>query len=169
MRVEMVRSGLVDMMGYGTMTIVAGADVPKNKVVETPIFLVDCFPSIVEAVGGHLVEEDRDLPGKSIWEIAQASNQDRFAFSEYHAVGSENAIYMLRDRRYKIFTMLMTPHNSLIYRLIQRRNRICRIYLSTKRYSETLIENFAISLILKQLMLQLKRIRGQGFSRMVEK
>ena len=58
MRVEMVRSGLV-VLTYGTMTIVAGADVPKNKVVETPIFLVDCFPSIVEAVGGHLVEEDR--------------------------------------------------------------------------------------------------------------
>ena len=104
----MVRSGLV-VLTYGTMTIVAGADVPKNKVVETPISLVDCFPSIVEAVGGHLVEEDRDLPGKSIWEIAQASNQDRFAFSEYHAVGSENAIYMLRDRRYKYIYYVDDP------------------------------------------------------------
>ena len=89
--------------------IIAGADVPKNKVVETPISLVDCFPSIIEAVGGHLVEEDVDLPGKSIWEIAQTSNQDRFAFSEYHAVGSENAIYMLRNRQYKYIYYVDDP------------------------------------------------------------
>jgi choline-sulfatase len=89
--------------------IIAGADVPKNKVVETPISLIDCFPSIIEAVGGHLVEEDVDLPGKSIWEIAQTSNQDRFAFSEYHAVGSENAIYMLRNRQYKYIYYVDDP------------------------------------------------------------
>ena len=89
--------------------IIAGADVPKNKVVETPISLIDCFPSIIEAVGGHLIEEDKNLPGQSIWEVAQTSNQDRLAFSEYHAVGSKNAIYMLRNRQHKYIYYVDEP------------------------------------------------------------
>ncbi|MBB14569.1 sulfatase [Candidatus Poribacteria bacterium] len=89
--------------------IIAGADVPKNKVVETPISLIDCFPSIIEAVGGRLIEEDENLPGKSIWETAQTSNQNGLAFSEYHAVGSKNAIYMLRNRQHKYIYYVDEP------------------------------------------------------------
>ena len=46
------------------------------------------------AVGG-------DLPGGSLWQIASAADGERTVFSEYHAVGSRSASYMLRRRRYK--------------------------------------------------------------------
>lgn len=81
--------------------ILAGPDVPAGKVVKTPVSLVDSFPTILEAVGAQSTEADHDLPGRSLWQIAQEPDQDRTVFSEYHAVGSEHALYMLRNRRYK--------------------------------------------------------------------
>ena len=81
--------------------IMAGPDVPEGRVVNTPISLVDCFPTVIEAVGASRAEEDADLPGDSLWEIAQQPDADRTVFSEYHAVGSRHAFYMLRDRKYK--------------------------------------------------------------------
>ena len=81
--------------------VMAGPDVPQGKVSETPISLVDMFPSIIEAVGADPTPEDSDLPGESLWSIAQAPDQDRTVFSEYNCLGSRNGIYMLRDRQYK--------------------------------------------------------------------
>lgn len=79
--------------------IMAGPQVPVGKVVETPVSLVDCFPSVLEAVGATPV--DGDLPGGSLWEIARAAARERTVFSEYHAVGSRSASYMLRRRQFK--------------------------------------------------------------------
>ena len=81
--------------------LMSGPDVPQGKVVDTPISLVDSFPTIVEAVGANLTPEDADLPGDSLWSIANDDNRDRTVFSEYHAVGVRNAMYMLRDRQHK--------------------------------------------------------------------
>ncbi len=81
--------------------ILAGADIPQGKVCNTPVSLVDCFPSVLEAVGAEPAVADIDLPGESLWGIAQAADRDRTVFSEYHAVGSRRGSYMLRDRRYK--------------------------------------------------------------------
>jgi choline-sulfatase len=81
--------------------IVAGPDVPQGRVSKTNAMLVDCFPSIVEAVGAELAPEDRDLPGESLWELARAEDRDRAAFSEYHAIFSSSATYALRHRQYK--------------------------------------------------------------------
>ncbi|MAS38002.1 MAG: sulfatase [Anaerolineaceae bacterium] len=81
--------------------IIAGPDVPAAKVVRTPVSLVDCHPTILEAVGCPPAEADADLPGQSLWQIAQADDTDRVVLSEYHAVGTEQASFMLRDRRYK--------------------------------------------------------------------
>ena len=33
--------------------IMAGPDVPEGKVVQTPVSLVDCFPTALECVGPH--------------------------------------------------------------------------------------------------------------------
>ena len=63
--------------------LMAGPDVPAGKVVETPVSLVDSFPTILEAVGAQQTEEDADLPGESLWTIAQEENRDRTVFSEY--------------------------------------------------------------------------------------
>ena len=62
---------------------------------------IDTFPSAVTCVGASLSEADADLPGDSIWSIANDDDRDRTVFSEYHAVGSRHASYMLRDRQHK--------------------------------------------------------------------
>lgn len=85
----------------GVPLILAGPDVPAGKVCHTPVSLVDSFPSVVEAVGATPAPEDADLPGASWWTIANQPDAERTVFSEYHALGTEAAIYMLRNRRYK--------------------------------------------------------------------
>jgi choline-sulfatase len=81
--------------------ILAGPDVPEGRVVDTPVSLVDCHPSVIEAVGADAHLQDVDLPGASLWHLASTDDHDRTVFSEYHAVGSRSAIYMLRDSRHK--------------------------------------------------------------------
>jgi len=90
--------------------IMAGADVPAGKVVDTPISLIDCYPTVLEAVGCPLNEDDKARPGTSLWEIANADNYNRTVFAEYHAIGSQHAFYMVRDRRYKFAYYVDAPN-----------------------------------------------------------
>ena len=78
--------------------ILAGPEVPAGHVVGTPVSLVDCFPTVVAAVGGSPVP---GLPGGDLWQLAAAPPQPRTVFSEYHAIGTAAACYMLRDARHK--------------------------------------------------------------------
>jgi choline-sulfatase len=89
--------------------ILAGPDVPADKVVHTPVSLVDLFPTILDAVGARPAPADADLPGESLWALAQAPDRERTVFSEYHAVGSRHAAYMLRDARYKYVHYVNDP------------------------------------------------------------
>jgi choline-sulfatase len=89
--------------------LMAGPDVPVGKVVETPVSLVDSFPTILEAVGAQQTEADADLPGESLWDIAQGEDRDRTVFSEYHAVGVRHGSYMLRNRQYKYVYYVNDP------------------------------------------------------------
>jgi choline-sulfatase len=89
--------------------LMAGPDVPVGKVVETPVSLVDSFPTIMEAVGAQKTEADADLPGESLWDIAQGEDRDRTVFSEYHAVGVKHGSYMLRNRQYKYVYYVNDP------------------------------------------------------------
>jgi choline-sulfatase len=81
--------------------ILAGPDVPQGKVVETPVSLVDSYPTVLEAVGASFDAEAGSLPGQSLWQIARADDVDRTVFSEYHALSTEHGVFMLRDRQYK--------------------------------------------------------------------
>jgi choline-sulfatase len=81
--------------------IVAGPDVPAGKVAGTNAMLVDVFPSILAAVGTRPAAEDRDLPGRSLWDLAREDGRPRTAFSEYHAIFSPSGIFMIRTARYK--------------------------------------------------------------------
>ena len=89
--------------------IMAGPDVPRGKVVETPVSWVDCYPTIIEALGASTSQEDADLLGRSLWEIAEEPNEDRTVFSEYHAVGCLSGHYMLRDLKYKYIHYVGEP------------------------------------------------------------
>jgi choline-sulfatase len=106
----------------GVPMIVAGPDVPDGKVSQTNVSLVDCFPGIVEAVGAELTPEDADLPGESIFRLAQQADRSRTVFSEYHAIYSPSGIFMIRNERYKyvhyvgyppqLFDLIADPHET---------------------------------------------------------
>jgi len=84
----------------GVPMIVAGPDIPAGKVSGTPVSLVDIQNTLLECTGCDA--EMIDGPGESLVELARAEDvPERLAFSEYHAVGSESAAYMVADSRYK--------------------------------------------------------------------
>jgi choline-sulfatase len=85
----------------GVPMIVAGPDVPAGKAVTMPVTLVDAFPSIVEAAGLAQHPDDRDLPGHSLWAMANGAQPERTVLCEYHAVGASAATYMIRRGRFK--------------------------------------------------------------------
>ena len=89
--------------------IMSGPDVPRGKVVDTPVSLIDCYPTVLDAVGCPQGDEDQTRPGESLWTIANEADRDRRVFAEYHAVGSRNAYFMLRDRRYKFVYHVAAP------------------------------------------------------------
>ncbi len=89
--------------------IMSGPDVPPGKVVDTPVSLIDCYPTILDALGCPPPDDGLARPGRSLWEIAAADDQERTVFAEYHAIGSRNAYYMLRDRAYKFIYHVDAP------------------------------------------------------------
>lgn len=89
--------------------ILAGAEAPAGKLVNTPVSLVDVYPTILEGVGAPAV--DKDLPGCSLFGLLkEPDDRTRIVFSEYHAAGSPSASYMLRKGRFKfIYYVGYTP------------------------------------------------------------
>lgn len=85
----------------GIPFILAGPDVPQGKTANTPVSLVDCHPTILAAVGAQPDPADAALPGSSLWAIANASDHNRTVLSEFHAVATQSAFYMVRDQQYK--------------------------------------------------------------------
>ncbi len=81
--------------------IVAGPGVAQGKVVDTPVSLVDCHRSIMEAVGCPVPAQDEALPSRSIWAIAEGERPDRCVLSEYHAAASVTGTFMIRHGRWK--------------------------------------------------------------------
>ena len=63
--------------------IMSGQGVPVGKVVDTPVSLIDCYPTILQAVGCPGSAEDGARPGRSLWEIATTEDHDRVIFAEY--------------------------------------------------------------------------------------
>ena len=77
--------------------IMAGPRVRPGARVDTPVSLVDCYPTILDAVGHGAPAAGTALPGRSLFDIASNPyDAQRVAFSEYHAAGSVSGAYMLR-------------------------------------------------------------------------
>ncbi len=96
--------------GKGTMyqesaavpLMMAGPDVEAGAVVETPVSLLDFYPTILESVGVAPDEEDKSREGRSLYGIARAPyDAERVVFSEYHASGAETAAYLIRKGKKK--------------------------------------------------------------------
>ena len=85
----------------GIPLLMAGPDVPVNNVCDTPVSLVDGFPTFVHAVGARRDERDVGLPGHSLLDIAQGYVPQRTVLSEYHAAGAMTGSYMIRHGKYK--------------------------------------------------------------------
>jgi choline-sulfatase len=86
----------------GIPMIFVGSDVPKNAVCDTPVTLVDLFPTILEGVGELPHLDDQDLPGESLFAIANGAKRNANILSEYHAAGAATGSYMTRVNQYKL-------------------------------------------------------------------
>ena len=85
----------------GVPLILAGPEVPVGRVVAEPVSHIDCAPTILDAVGVTAPVGVEALPGVSLLDIANGATPARPVLSEYHAIGSAAAAYMLRFRNWK--------------------------------------------------------------------
>jgi choline-sulfatase len=85
----------------GVPLLLAGPDVPAGRVIQTPISQIDCAPTILEATGEPPRVGGQDLSGASLFALADGAMPARPVISEYHAIGSIAAAYMLRFDRFK--------------------------------------------------------------------
>ncbi len=75
--------------------IVSGPGVPQGHVCRTNTNLIDIAPTVLRATG---LAATGALPGQDLVALANAPDDpQRVGFSEYHAVGSPSAAYMLRQ------------------------------------------------------------------------
>jgi len=75
--------------------ILAGPGIPEGKICNTQTNLIDIAPTVLDNAN---LPSDPMLPGRSL--VAIANEQDdpqRIGFSEYHAVGSPSAAYLVRQ------------------------------------------------------------------------
>jgi choline-sulfatase len=85
----------------GVPMILAGPDVPRGTVCDTPVTLADGFPTFIHALGARSDPRDLGLPGASLLDIAHGAVPERTILSEYHAAGAITASYLIRHGRYK--------------------------------------------------------------------
>ncbi len=85
----------------GVPMIVAGPGVTPG-VCETPVDLLDLYPTLLAGAGIDPAPHLDDRPGRSLFDLAEApAEPQRVVFSEYHAAGSNTAAFMLRKGRWK--------------------------------------------------------------------
>lgn len=96
----------------GIPMILSGSDIPAGKTVNTPVSLVDLYPTVLDATDVEFSEPDcldRSYT-RSLLQLAQQDDDgERIILSEYHAVGSRSAAYLLRNRNYKYIHYLDYP------------------------------------------------------------
>ncbi|HRJ69021.1 MAG TPA: sulfatase-like hydrolase/transferase [Beijerinckiaceae bacterium] len=81
--------------------IMAGPDVAQG-VCATPVSLLDLSVTILDSLGLDPATALPQADGRSLFALArEPADADRTVFSEYHAVGSNTAAYMLRRGRWK--------------------------------------------------------------------
>lgn len=82
--------------------VLNGPGIDGGSVCSTAASLADVFPTAVDVTGCRLADQDNDLPGTSLLQIAGSPNDPkRVAFSEYHGPLSSAASYLVRRGRWK--------------------------------------------------------------------
>jgi choline-sulfatase len=84
--------------------LMAGPGIPEAKVIDESVSHVDLFPTLLEAMHVQPNPEDIDLPGRSLWPLitGRGEAESRPVFAEYHAMGSRNSGFALRDGDFKL-------------------------------------------------------------------
>jgi choline-sulfatase len=91
----------------GIPMILAGEGVPAGQVVRTPVSLTDVYATALHALGVAEAPPDGSL---SLLDVARGkAPADRMMLSEYHATGSREAAFMLRDARWKYVRYVSYP------------------------------------------------------------
>ena len=81
--------------------LIAGPGIAPS-VCETPVDLLDLFPTILQGAGLDPAPEMQGRPGRALQDIAAAAAEpERPILSEYHAAGSNTGGFMLRKGRWK--------------------------------------------------------------------
>jgi len=87
----------------GVPLIMSGPDIPAGVVVDTPTNLLDLYPFFMECAGETSSETvTDDHPGIDVMQLIDGAGKERAVFSEYHAMGSKTAAYMIRKGPYKL-------------------------------------------------------------------
>ena len=78
--------------------IVSGPGMAPGRVCSTNVNLIDLAPTVLDAAG---LDAPAEWPGRSLRQIAADPDDPlRVGFSEYHAVGSPSAAYLVRQGRW---------------------------------------------------------------------
>jgi len=83
----------------GIPLILAGPGVPENAVCDTPASLLDIHATLYDIFG---IDAQTHRDSKSLLELANSAEQNRWVFGEYHAINSKNGSYLLTDNRFKL-------------------------------------------------------------------
>ncbi len=86
----------------GVPLIMRGAGIPAGHVADTPVSLLDFYPTFLDGLGLPLdADEQHQLPGRSLFSLLEQPWPDRTIFSEYHAAGAVSGGFMVRKGRWK--------------------------------------------------------------------
>jgi choline-sulfatase len=85
----------------GVPLIMAGADIPVARTIDTPVSQVDFYPFILDAVGNSEKSLRGGFPGVSLFDLADGAKPERSIMSEYHGMGSTTGAFMIRHGQYK--------------------------------------------------------------------
>ena len=86
----------------GVPIIMSGPDIPSGIKNETPVSLVDLFPTILDLSGLGKDKLTENLRGRSLLEIlGEPFNPKRVVLSEYHGAAAKSGSFMLRDGQFK--------------------------------------------------------------------
>ncbi|WP_373086592.1 sulfatase-like hydrolase/transferase [Sneathiella sp.] len=87
----------------GVPLILKGPDIPSGVTETTPVNLTDLYPFIIDAVG-ELDDESvtAEHPGINVLDVLAGNHPNLAVFSEYHAMCSKSASFMIRKGIYKL-------------------------------------------------------------------
>jgi choline-sulfatase len=85
----------------GIPMIFSGAGLGSGHTVHTPTQLLDVFPTILRSTGVAVCDEDTEVLGTPLQQIAAGDRPERAIISEQHSAGCRSAIFMARKDNFK--------------------------------------------------------------------